>query len=925
MAKNIKTAKYVRMSKGAATMADLAEKARQVRVMLAVDIAASEKDGLAAVRTMFAVQAKLRKLDARNAARDEAAKEKAAKLAAKKAARDNRDAERENARLQLALLGGKKVETAPAPVQEPDMDKVAEAVNDSLRKAEVEQVDVRREKAERHKPSHEKDLASAVELVGEKKERIFQDAWTQAIQEGKWRDSLRSFRAHDAIVEFTEIGVGAKLGQFGESRNAENGRSQITETVKKSCLAGYIPGLVDATRVIYTPVKSFEGHDLENDERVFAMTQVLGDDLPLTTQSSLKGGTVYAVKPEVAKKVFGCFGDAAKIAAYGGLLFSETISAPVVLPGKVEKATLGKEGDEVVMVGTFPTWWWRGQQSGQFRAFLLRKGETLETMTSPLAIAKGTYRQATEDVTPGLHINDTQVKLWDTSVSATNIGLEGDWVIAPCNVTSRKSKVYIGIMPLMQLKDTPIVRQVLAQRTKKAVSEIVDMVREENRVKLCKRLGALRMDENGNLEQSRRGILDMLLSKMPWGQEMEKRLLRFSLKQIVEDIIPSAGITGYMAPLQIDNSRGAKVVPLSEAKCIAFRTPCLDSLNIVGLDRDPFKNGLGMIITEEAKALTDGDGDGDYLVVIYDREIVGLFAGNINSELVGGLKLSKVKVAKPWTKIAELQADLLEYIEENWGRNWQVGTATLRTWQATVLHEYDLASKFAFAAKTAPMMAKWNIDVPEGGSMVPFDQWLGALCSSYKDLSKIALMWRFIQEESEGMSSPRDLVSYAFEAEKDSHFTNHMVAAGLEAVKEWDKANPLERVKYVELRKLAFQACGGKFPTAEDWFQARIIISEWGRYWSERPNGSKHPIFDKVHEWGAKANPGALVALLLWKPKNPESDGFALKFHAVFETGRGTEVLGYHEAIMAYISTERGVLNSLIHERLAEALVEALF
>lgn len=769
---------------------------------------------------------------------------------------------------------------------------------------------------------HSKDLASASALVAEKKAEVVNSAWDAAIQENKWRGSLRQYSAHDAIVEFTEIGVGSRLGQFGEGRKAENGRSQVSETVQKSCLAGYIPGLTENTRVIYTPDRSAEGQGLETDERVFAMTQVVGSDLPLTTQSSLKGGTVYAVEEKTAMRVFGCFGDAAKIAAYGGLLFSETISQPVILPGKVEEGTLGVDGDQPVLAGTFPAWWWRGQRSGQFRAFLLRKGETLSTMTSPLAIAKGTYRQVTEDVTPGLHINDTQVKVWDTLVSQTNIGLEGDWVIAPCNVTSRKSKVYIGVMPLMQLKDTPIVRQVLASRTKKAVAEIVDMIREENRIKLCKRLGALRMDENGNLEQSRRGILDMLLSKMPWCQEMEKRLLRFSLRQITEDVIPSAGITGYMAPLQIDDKRGADVVPLSEAKYFGFRTPCLDKLNIVGFNRDPWVNGVGMLLTSRAKKLTDGDGDGDLLVVVYDQEIVVLFADNINEELDGGLKLEKVRFSQAWETPGELRDYLVEYIESNWGRSWQVGTATLRTWQATVMHDYPVASKFAFAAKTAPMMAKWNISVPEGGMLVPFDEWLGAMCSSYKHLAKVSLMWRYIQTEAESMSSPRDLVEHAFKPK--GHFTNFMVAAGLEAVKKWDEANPLKPVKYVELRKLVFNVLGGTFPSPEDWFQARLIIAEWGRYWGQHPNGTKHPIFDRVHEWGANASPSALTALLLWKPKKQESDGFSLKFHAIFEVGRGTEVLGYHDAVVAYVSAEKGVLNSIVHERLADALVSAV-
>ena len=104
------------------------------------------------------------------------------------------------------------------------------------------------------------------------------------------------------------------------------------------------------------------------------------------------------------------------------------------------------------------------------------------------------------------------------------------------------------------------------------------------------------------------------------------------------------------------------------------------------------------------------------------------------------------------------------------------------------------------------------------------------------------------------------------------------------------------------------------------------MIEDWGKYWtSVHEAGSMQADHSEIYRlathWGKYASRESIAALLVWRPKSPETTGFGLKWHAVFGAGRAVEVIGLHPIVAEAIKAMRGEQQDLQRQ---EALVDAL-
>lgn len=737
----------------------------------------------------------------------------------------------------------------------------------------------------------------------------------------KWAQCVVA--AEEAATQWvaTEIGdfPGTRHCPLGTTAQA-NGqwRVPVMESQVKGNLANFAPKLRGNYRIISVPSIALDGTKLDNTERAAALHAALNQGgerwVPIVTMSGLKSGSVYAIPESLAKEWWKAMGlnlakDGRKFAVYAGLVFSEIAAPPVAFRNiTVTAAPDGKDGGCNSAILPTMADWWHGHRGGQFRAVELYDG-------FPVTMAKGVISKFKHGpAQPAL--NDTQVKLGKSA----KVGATADFIIAPTDVDSRLSRSWISAEPIVSLQDRPAVRQFLAAKVKAVVAEMLSLVTPQRRAELLDRLGGVRLNEMGDIEAERRAILDLLASNIPWCEEIETRITRFLLREITQHVVPSGGIEGKRSIIVTSDAFGAKVVPLSEAKAIAFRLPHNGPENTVGLDRDPYVKGVGMVLTAEAVALTDGDGDGDLVIVITDPEVVSLFARFTNWELKGEYKPAKSRIE------AELSADALEdFVTQQWAEAWWVGGLTVASWKLAQAGDMRQAARLGTLAKLAPMAMKHHM-VIEGAKFADVvSREYGAVS---EELKKIKLNWHDATNKASEWKSPRQLAGA--EVEVQSHLDACWNAA-VEAGKEWAKSNPMKPLSMTTVRRLTFEHSGR--PSSADMMEARRFYMRWGQYWAQwfqatkgkgRP-GYKHPIYTEAREWARNATVGALAAMLQIMPKDPSKDGFGVKFHTVFAAGRGNEVLGYHPDVIKMARQKRGAMWNWLREQRAWCVVAQAF
>jgi len=713
-----------------------------------------------------------------------------------------------------------------------------------------------------------------------------------------------------AVVEVVSNKISCELGDWAEYRVDTRGTTLATlrkqprlmfDSQVKHCLANLVPGLPEATTIVHIPDVTQRGERLDMSEWTQAFWFAANKyGVPMWTQSSIKAKTFYFIRPEMFSRLASKWNlaeDGPKFTAYGGLLFSETDgSEPVTIKlDGIAKPSDGQDGNCAASLN------W-GKNSCQFRLMQL-DGDGL-----PTALGKG-IAVPVKNV-EGVQLNDTQIK-W---------GGPGEFVLLKNKYVSAKPlKMWISAEPIVMLQDVPPVRRFLSARVNRQVSECLNYLTEKNRVGLLKWLGGLDLAENGALESAKRAVIEALRSKLPWCKELEDRITRFLIRLVCESIIPSGGIQGFASLLVVSDKHGVGPCDWKDAKHVGFRIPVTGSNAIIPLPKDPFVRGKGMVVTPKVAKLASGDADGDLFVVVSDKEVVELFRHYLNHELVSGLKPAKTR-----TKAALTAESVQDAAIDQVANAWMVGALTVAGWKMAQIGSFKAASELLDLANIEPMTYKWSIEF-EGKKFAAYAMDLYAQLRD--ELKAITLQWREKAAESRSWSSPREMVEAGI-GTPASHL-DVCWNAGVEAAKKWAEGNPLQPLSLSKVARIAFGENGIVIPGSA-WREARELISWWGKYWSAahedgNMDGDHGAAYHHAAEWAKSASREAIAALLVWRPKNPENNGFSLKWHAVFAGGRATDVLGFHPSVQAALvelnQTRKGIERQLA---LVEALLEAI-
>ncbi len=383
-------------------------------------------------------------------------------------------------------------------------------------------------------------------------------------------------RKETVIGDFVEFSAEKR----GTVLSAERGNIRLIQraTTKRFCLANMVKGLPEATTIVHIPDRSIKGEELDSTEWQNAFWWACDRyGVPTWTQSSIKSLTFYFIAEKMFDKLASKWNlaeDGAKFSSYIGLLFSEmTGDEPLVVEiTKIAACDDGQDGNCAVSTRMY------GNKTTQFRALKIDERDGM-----PLGLGKGIMSpvMGASDV-PAL--NDSQIK-W---------GKAGKYIILKNNnVNSDKRPIYISAEPVLMLKDAPEVRTFLADRTRKAVAEYVSLLSPENKPALLRRLGGLRLNESGELESSKRAVIEALRSDMPWCREIEERISRFAIRDIVDHIIPSGGIRGWGSVMVISDEHGTANCDWKDAKCFAIRVPVTGKQRHCAVAARPIQRGRG--------------------------------------------------------------------------------------------------------------------------------------------------------------------------------------------------------------------------------------------------------------------------------------------------------------------------------------------
>jgi hypothetical protein len=704
------------------------------------------------------------------------------------------------------------------------------------------------------------------------------------------------------VVNETEMGDVVKPEIVARGTRLATERKQprlIISKMTKRCLANYVDGLPEATTIVHIPHVDMHGKQLDEAQWMQAFWFACDKyGVPVWTQSSIKNDTFYFIARSMFDRLASKWNlaeDGPKFAAYIGLLFSETDdSEPVRFTLKsVHPSPFGKDGS--CDVGRK---FWPFEGTKQIRAM------RLDADGIPAAFAKGIVVPTDGDFAPEL--NDNQVKY----------GGAGDYLMLTNDEEpGHCRKMWASAEISVFLKNTPEVRNFAAGRVRRIVGEYLSDLTEDGIPRLLKRLGGLKLNTAGQLADSLRAVIDALRANIPWCREIEERVTRFAIREIVDHIIPSLGIEAWFSTMVIHDELGVKPCSIEDARCFAFRIPVTGANAIIPLPRNPYVAGKGMVVHSSVAKLASGDDDNDKLNIITDRETVNLIKRNLDTRIVSGMKPEKSKAK------AALTPEFMEDAAMNQVHNaWMVGALTIAGWKMIQISNVDMASQMLELANIEPMTYKHHV-VIDGREFADYArEQYGA---ARDELKAIALRWRDKSIEAAGWKSVRQLASAPI-ADPISHIDWAWNAA-VDAAVAWAAKNELRPLSLSSVARVAFGerriAIGGS-----DLRAAREIITAWGEYWAEvrasqALDGDHSRIYKKVCEWGKQASPTEIAALLVWRPQSPESSGFSLKWHAVFAAGRGAEVLGLRPSVAEAVKHMRGEKADL---QMQEALIDAV-
>jgi len=659
--------------------------------------------------------------------------------------------------------------------------------------------------------------------------------------------------------------------------------------VPLNCLANYVPGLAENTTIVHIPNMSMDGKRLEFEHIQAIFWQVCADyGVVHYTQSSVKERTLYMVKPLFWHEFSRLWTDAYKWSNYAPLVFSsmtdEEITEFMIYKMLEANELDGNGGVDPIM--------WGYAHSCQGRWMQL-DGSALRS------IGKGTGNP--RKGIKSMELNANQVKF------TARTG-KGKWLMLKnTNINSKKNKTWLAPQIPLMLEDCPETRQWLRSRVKNAIKkEILSTL--NNPLQKALRRGALKVaeiDGKPRLEAPRSAQEEAFRCNIENCIEIEQRSGRFLVRDAAT-IALAGGVYGERSLITISNEFGAHMITREEALDLhekgrkvfmLYRDPVNGPKRIVFLDKDPYREGQGFVIDAETAAVMNADSDGDTGNLVSDGKVVAFYAKYLRKDLDVNVRPTPLRRAAPLT------IENLEDIALTLMRNaWVIGTTTILSWKLLQAGETKAGATALLYADTAPMIIKHKIFI-DGK---PFMSCVQQLLERYRDiLEDTTLQWHEAMEDAQEWDSVRQFADSKIK-EPITHM-DEMWNAAAEQVDQWLKANPLYELSLSRIGHTIFND-HGRIP-AYNWSIARDeFITPWGVYWAQFiredgtfVNANHKDFFDKIHEKAKSADIMTLAAIMCWRPLNGANDGFGLKWHALFATGRAHELLGYHPEIKKYM------------------------
>ena len=450
---------------------------------------------------------------------------------------------------------------------------------------------------------------------------------------------------------------------------------------------------------------------------------------------------------------------------------------------------------------------------------------------------------------------------------------------------------------LTMLDNSPEVHSVLSEYAAREAYKLCSMMSDEDRVPLLKRLGQLHINPvTGELVKASRNILSLVRSSIPWCKEMEERLGRFSIRELVDTIAPSSGVYG-IAHLALQNDKyGAKPCEWSDSvRCVATRLPATSMDNVV-----PFSRVLrnGKVHSDVMKRLA-GDSDGDYVIIISDPKIVDLFI-RYHLDYHAGIKPDKERGVAPVSRHFQIENAITVHRDGG-----MIGRLTMVAHYLLMQGDYKASALCGNLAQALPMLAKYP-DMKVNG------QPLRQAIAPFLSIKVEGLHWREMQAEAKRCGSPRELG--ALHIEEPLSIVDHAFNWTFEGVKRWADENPLRDLRLPAASSLAFrehEMSSLRIGNMDvEW--RKKLVSLWGRYWQENyGKATSHaPWFQVMKQLGDSASLPKLMSLLRWTPKS-QGSGFALKYHVM---GCNWErLVGLHPSVKVWLEerNEDAALNTL--------------
>lgn len=712
--------------------------------------------------------------------------------------------------------------------------------------------------------------------------------------------------------------------------------------VERACIAEYVPLLKDAV-FVSLPHTDGDGKPVSDDAYQGLLEGAAGEGTLIATVSGEKSGNYVRVSKDAWAQIAAPFGptEGVKAMQAASLLFSSCtpgtariVDAEIIWPG--HPLDDGQDGNGMAPKDALPcTCQGRGAHIIQI---------THNAEADPSRMVKGIFAPVSPD--GKWYIHHTQLKgawggetharvvlMFNEAVASEHI--ERNQETGAVRTYMRQSYMSSEVSAL--LKDTKSIRRECALRVRDETWKVVSLLQQDHKIEFLERCGVL---SKGYLRAPKSAGEDLMLTPLPMCREAEKVLGRFMAPEIVS-IAHGLGIRVTATIAVISERYGVAPITYEEAMlrkatgkkvwCM-YRVPVNGAGSLIWLDKNPYKRGLGAVVSPSAMKQADGDADGDTVFILSPSDSADVL-GWLDTRIQGGHKPEKR--AKPG-----FDPRCLESVHQHWcdllPTHSLVGRATLLGWRAIRDGRFGDASEALTAANAAPMLAKWDVRIGE----TP----LATAISTLAEVEKAAspkddegqaqvrqLRWRQFKDFAKGCALVRDLGDWA--CPRAESLLDVVSNAAAMAVRRWSKENPSYPMPIKRLGRLVYAAMDD--PVLPGWAvrDAARIRQQWREYWQGHrdekgilDDADHRTIFKIVREWAATADKFALAALIAHEPGELETT--TLRF-IVFDVHRGTEVLGFDPRVLAYLKAhelyrehEQAIRAGLLKFVAAKVLVE---